>query len=139
MGGWRGPFARDIVPLGFVYLMIKSLIAYFVIIWVRLTVPRIRIDQLLDFNWKFLVPLSLINLLVIAFLWKIIPDTDNINSFGDAVLPTLVLFAANVIMLAGVLMILREYGRRERERLAAKIAAMEGDGAADAVPAGAGD
>jgi NADH-quinone oxidoreductase subunit H len=139
MGGWRGPFARDIVPLGFVYLLIKSLLAYFVIMWLRMTVPRIRIDQLLDFNWKFLVPLSLVNLLVVAFLWKIMPDTDSINSFGDALLPTLVLFAANVIMMIGVLTVLREYGRRERERLAAKVAAMEGDGAADAAPVGAGD
>jgi hypothetical protein len=61
-------------------------------------------------------------LLVVAFLWKIIPDTDTINSFGDALLPTLVLLAANVLMFAGVGIILRERGLRERARIAARLA-----------------
>jgi NADH-quinone oxidoreductase subunit H len=40
----------------------------FLFIWVRATLPRLRLDQLLNFAWKFLVPLALINLLVAA-LW----------------------------------------------------------------------
>jgi NADH-quinone oxidoreductase subunit H len=38
----------------------------FLFIWVRATLPRLRLDQLLNFAWRFLVPLSLVNLLVAA-------------------------------------------------------------------------
>ena len=81
--------------------MAKSIVVYLVLIWVRMTLPRLRIDHLLNFNWKFLVPLSLVNLLVVAFVWKIIPDTDTINSAADALVPTLVLLIVNVGMIAG--------------------------------------
>ena len=131
MGGWRGPFAEDVPLLGFVYLMIKSLVAYVVLIWVRMTLPRLRIDQLLDFNWKFLVPLSLVNLLVVAFVWKVVPDTDQISNLGDAIVPTLVLLVVNIAMIAVVGAILRERGRRERQRIEARMTA--------AKPAAAGD
>ncbi len=121
LGGWRGPFADDtgFTPrvLGLVYLSVKSQIAYLALMWVRMTVPRVRIDQMLGFNWKFLVPLSMINLLVVAFVWKLIPDTELINSFREALLPSLVLLLANLAMIAGVAMILRAQGRRERARL----------------------
>jgi len=106
-------------------------VAYMVLIWVRMTLPRLRIDQLLDFNWKFLVPLSLVNLLVIAFVWKILPDTDQIDSFGDALVPTLVLLVVNIALIAGVGAILRERGRRERQRVEARLAAAESAAAGD--------
>jgi len=122
MGGWRGPGAEDFAPLGLVYLMIKSLIAYFVLMWVRMTVPRVRIDQMLNFNWKFLVPLSLANLLIVAFVWKLIPNTNQIDSFGDAAIPTLALLLVNLAMIAVVGILLREQGRRERARIEAKRA-----------------
>ena len=138
MGGWKGPFAEDVAVLGFVYLMIKSLMAYFVLIWVRMTLPRLRIDHLLDFNWKFLVPLSLINLLVVAFVWKIVPNTDQIHSFGDALVPTLALLVANIAMIAGVLALLADRGRRERAHVLARKAGTDLP-AAEAQPAGAGD
>lgn len=131
MGGWRGPFADDAPLLGFVYLMIKSMAAYMVLIWVRMTLPRLRIDQLLDFNWKFLVPLSLVNLLVVAFVWKALPGADQIDSASDALGPTLALLAVNIVMIAGVAAILRERGRRERQRVEARLSAVE--------PAAAGD
>jgi len=120
MGGWRGPFAHDVPILGFVYLMVKALAVYFVLIWVRMTLPRLRIDQLLNFNWKFLVPASLINLLVVAFVWKIIPGTDAIHNFRDALGPTLALLAANVVMILAVGEALRGWGRRDRARIEAR-------------------
>ena len=49
--------------LGLVYFLIKTSIFYLVIIWSRLTFPRVRIDQLMNLNWKFMVPLSLILLM----------------------------------------------------------------------------
>lgn len=142
MGGWRGPFAEDIIPLGFVYLLLKSLLAYFVLIWVRMTLPRLRIDHLLNFNWKFLVPLSLFNLLVVAFVWKLIPNTDSISSFSDALGPTVVLLLVNLAMIAAIGAILAHWGRRDRARIAARVAAVDGPvegGTMEAAPAGAGD
>ncbi len=42
-----------------------------VMMWFRWTFPRLRFDQLLNLNWKWLLPLSLLNLIVTAFLMKI--------------------------------------------------------------------
>ena len=136
LGGWKGPFAEDVAILGFVYLLIKSLFAYWLLVWVRLTLPRVRIDHLLDFNWKFLVPVGLANLLVVAFVWKVIPDTDQINSFGDAVVPTLALLLVNVAMFLVIGALLADRGRRERARIQARVAGT--DLPAESV-AGAGD
>jgi NADH-quinone oxidoreductase subunit H len=126
MGGWRGPFAADLPILGFFYLMLKALFVYFVLIWVRMTLPRLRIDQLLDFNWKFLVPASLINLLVVAFVWKVIPGTDTINSFREALVPTVILLLVNIAMILGVAEVLRGWGRRDQARIMARKAAVGG-------------
>ncbi|MBN1680353.1 MAG: NADH-quinone oxidoreductase subunit H, partial [Anaerolineae bacterium] len=139
LAGWRIPFVpADRTPpvLGFIALMGKSLLAYFVIMWVRTTLPRVRIDQLLNFNWKFLVPFSLVNLLVVAFLWKLMPDTDIINSAADALLPTLVLLVANVLMLAVLGLVLHDRWQHERARIDARQGSVP---QADAQPAGTGD
>lgn len=136
LGGWRGPFAEEVPVLGFFYLMIKGLFVYWVLVWVRMTVPRVRIDHLLDFNWKFLVPVGLVNLLVVAFVWKLIPDTDQINSAGDALVPTLALLLVNVAMILVIGALLAERGRRERARIQARVA---GTDLPAEVLAGAGD
>lgn len=136
LGGWRGPFAEDVPLLGFFYLMIKGLFVYWVLVWVRMTVPRVRIDHLLDFNWKFLVPVGLVNLLVVAFVWKLIPGTNAINSTGDALVPTLALLLVNVAMILVIGALLAERGRRERARIQARVAGT--DLPAGAI-AGAGD
>lgn len=136
LGGWRGPFAQDVPLLGFFYLMIKGLFVYWVLVWVRMTVPRVRIDHLLDFNWKFLVPVGLVNLLVVAFMWKLIPGTNEINSTGDALVPTLALLLVNVAMILVIGVLLAERGRRERARIQARVAGT--DLPAEAI-AGAGD
>lgn len=72
LGGWRGPGAEAIPVLGFLYFYLKTFICYFVITWIRLSVPRIRIDHLLAFNWKFLTPLALVVLSVTAILDKVL-------------------------------------------------------------------
>jgi NADH-quinone oxidoreductase subunit H len=62
-GGWHGPW----LP-GWVWFLLKSYILVFVGMWIRWTLPRIRIDQLMDLGWKFLFPLSVANILVTAFV-----------------------------------------------------------------------
>ncbi len=73
LGGWRGPFAEQYPILGMVYLIIKTSIFYFLGILIRGSMPRIRIDQMLDINWKYLTPLSLVLVIVSALIFKAIP------------------------------------------------------------------
>lgn len=61
--GWVGPGAEYIGALWFI---VKTLIIFVLMIWMRVTFPRLRIDQLMGFAWKFLFPLALINLLIIG-------------------------------------------------------------------------
>jgi len=70
LGGWQGPLAETYPVLGFFYLMAKSFGVYFVSLWMRATLPRVRIDQMLALNWKLLTPLALVLLMVTAVLHK---------------------------------------------------------------------
>ena len=74
LGGWQGPFVDSVPALGIIYISTKSFLVYFVMLWIRMTLPRFRIDHLMAFNWKFLVPISIVNLLLVGFFWKLIPD-----------------------------------------------------------------
>jgi len=63
LSGWKGPF--DTLPvLPVLWFLIKVFAVFAVIIWVRATLPRLRIDQVMGFAWKCLLPLALINLLI---------------------------------------------------------------------------
>jgi len=61
LGGWRGPFLPD-----WLWFIVKIFIVFFLMVWTRTTLPRIRIDQLMALAWKFLFPLALINLFITA-------------------------------------------------------------------------
>jgi NADH-quinone oxidoreductase subunit H len=71
LGGWRGPGAAAVPVLGPLYFTIKTVAVIFVLMWIRGTWPRFRIDQMLAFAWKVLVPASLGNLLWIAVILKL--------------------------------------------------------------------
>jgi NADH-quinone oxidoreductase subunit H len=63
LGGWTAPFGfLQFIPswLWF-FLKLLALIAFF--IWVRGTMPRLRMDQLMNFAWKFMLPMTLVNIL----------------------------------------------------------------------------
>jgi len=66
LGGWQAPVkGLDWVP-SWLWFGGKFAVLIFLFIWVRATLPRLRLDQLLNFAWRFMVPLALINLLVAA-------------------------------------------------------------------------
>lgn len=71
LGGWRGPFASAVPALGPLYFIIKTVAVVFVMMWIRGTWPRFRIDQMLAFAWKVLVPATLANLLWVAVVLKL--------------------------------------------------------------------
>jgi NADH-quinone oxidoreductase subunit H len=140
LGGWSGPFAEEVPVLGFLYLLGKTAVLYIFSLILRSTVPRVRIDQMMAFNWKFLVPLSIVNLLVIALLLQITRalgiapapgETDFLANLPQA----LVLFAGNLVIIAGTLAVLRSSGRRERLAQAGRA----GDTSRAIVPVGSGD
>jgi NADH-quinone oxidoreductase subunit H len=59
LGGWQGP----VLP-GPVWFLLKVYFLIFVMMWVRWTFPRLRVDQLMSFAWKFLVPVAFLNILL---------------------------------------------------------------------------
>jgi len=66
LGGWHGPLLPS-----WVWFAIKSLALIFVLLWFRWTFPRLRVDQLMELSWKFLIPLAFLNLLAIG-LWAVL-------------------------------------------------------------------
>ncbi len=122
LGGWHGPFVESVPVLGVVYFMIKMFVVYFIHIWIRTTMPRLRIDHLLNFNWKFLVPLSLANLVVMSFGAKLVPAVTESVNFPDAVtfwdlLPRWgALLGLNVLLAVATFFILGTVARRMRQR-----------------------
>jgi NADH-quinone oxidoreductase subunit H len=71
-GGWQGPFGFSLGMPGVVWFLLKTYFLIFVIMWVRWTFPRLRFDQLMNFSWKVMIPLSLVNLVVTAAIIKFI-------------------------------------------------------------------
>ncbi len=63
LGGWNAPFGLDIIP-SWIWYILKIYFMIFLFMWVRWTFPRLRIDHLMHFGWKVLIPVSLVNILV---------------------------------------------------------------------------
>ncbi len=68
LGGWTSPFAfLDVIP-SWLWFFAKLLTLLGFFIWTRGTIPRLRADQLMNLAWKFLLPMTLVNLLAAA-IW----------------------------------------------------------------------
>jgi NADH-quinone oxidoreductase subunit H len=69
-GAWLSPFGiTESLPwLGIFWFLGKALILVFLMMWFRWTFPRLRIDQLLTLEWKYLLPLNLLNLVIMALI-----------------------------------------------------------------------
>jgi len=94
LGGWSGPMAVQWPILGIVYFYGKSFLVYLMISWIRLSLPRIRIDEMLNLNWKFLIPVSFINLMAVAIADRVMMDLDLARWTY-----TLVMFVLNILIL----------------------------------------
>jgi NADH-quinone oxidoreductase subunit H len=68
LGGWNGPGVAQFPLLGVFYFLAKILFFLFLYIWIRGTLPRFRFDQLMNFGWKFLLPVAILNILITATL-----------------------------------------------------------------------
>lgn len=111
LGGWRGPFVESVPVLGSLWLLLKSLLVFFVLLWLWGTMPRLRIDHMLSFNWKFLVPVALANLCVVALVGKIVPMSAPHLVRAGAFL------GSNILLALIVLVVLAIAGRRARRQL----------------------
>ncbi|MEW6411497.1 MAG: NADH-quinone oxidoreductase subunit NuoH [Candidatus Zixiibacteriota bacterium] len=63
-GGWHGPFVETFPLLGIFWFVFKVFVFMFCYVWLRGTFPRFRYDQLMNFGWKVLLPLALLNTMV---------------------------------------------------------------------------
>jgi NADH-quinone oxidoreductase subunit H len=70
LSGWRGPLLPP-----WLWFVLKVIAVFFVMVWTRTTLPRVRIDQLMALAWKFLFPLALINLFITGIEILTLPAT----------------------------------------------------------------
>jgi NADH-quinone oxidoreductase subunit H len=101
LGGWRGPFVEQWPILGVIWLFAKAIFVYFIVVLMRIALPRFRIDQMLNFNWKVLTPLALVLLMVTAVTEKILSSAG--WGLGSNTVPyVLVHLAVNAVIFAVV-------------------------------------
>lgn len=66
LGGWQPPLpGLDFIP-SWIWFFSKTFFLVFLLMWVRWTYPRLRVDQLMNFAWKFLLPLAFVNIILTA-------------------------------------------------------------------------
>lgn len=106
-GGWHGPFATEFPLLGVLYFVIKAMIGYWIIMWVKYTVPRIRIDHMLMFNWKFLTPVAFALLIVTAVVHPLLLN-------AGTIVYIIGMFSVNVILGWVVIEVLRSKSKKEQ-------------------------
>ena len=119
-GGWRGPGAEQFPVLGIAYFLVKTFIVYFFVVVLRISMPRLRIDQLLNFNWKFLTPLALTLLIVTAVVEKtlIVLVMPGLTSGAYLAVRTVVHLAVNGLLLWGAFGMSRRSERKPRKTVA---------------------
>ena len=115
LGGWQGPWAEKYPLLGIFYIAFKAWFIYFTIIWLRASLPRFRIDQMINLNWKVLTPLALVLLMVTAIVNRIIPA-------DMLILRIIGLLGVNTVLLVATSWLLNRFtGRKERVVVAPEL------------------
>jgi NADH-quinone oxidoreductase subunit H len=92
LGGWAAPFSfLNFIP-SWIWFFAKVMLSIAVFIWLRGTFPRLRQDQLMNFAWKFVLPMALLDLVVTA-IWRFLGP-----GWQQWVVCSLILVAAYVVM-----------------------------------------
>lgn len=112
LGGWQGPFVDQFPLLGIVYFFVKSLLVLLALMWVRATYPRLRIDQMMTFCWKVLVPATLAVVLIVAIGARVTPDR-SVNA--------VIISGANIVAFLVTLGIIGRSLRRDVQRRKAAL------------------
>ncbi|WP_188432231.1 NADH-quinone oxidoreductase subunit NuoH [Kroppenstedtia guangzhouensis] len=71
LGGWNPVFGLEFIP-PLIWFVLKFALIVFTIFWIRATLPRIRVDQLMQLGWKVLLPLALFNIFLSALLKEVL-------------------------------------------------------------------
>jgi len=109
-GGYRFFGLERVSPfLAVAVILFKAMVGYWIIMWIKYTLLRIRIDHMLAFNWKFLTPLAFVLLMVTAFMNALLAD-------APGWLYTSGMFLSNFVLAWVALEIARSVSRKERER-----------------------
>jgi NADH-quinone oxidoreductase subunit H len=93
LGGWWGP---SFLP-SWLWFFLKMLTLLSLMIWVRGTFPRMRVDQLMGFSWKFLLPLALVNIFVTG-VWFYLPRETLGGRLSAWAVAAVLLFAAYLLL-----------------------------------------
>ncbi|HSJ89698.1 MAG TPA: complex I subunit 1 family protein [Anaerolineales bacterium] len=109
-GGYRFFGLERVSPfLAIAIIIFKAFLGYWIIMWVKYTLMRIRIDHMLGFNWKFLTPLAFVLLMVTALMNALLSGT-------STWFYVTAMFLSNVVVAWIALEIARAYSRKQRER-----------------------
>jgi NADH-quinone oxidoreductase subunit H len=109
LGGWQGPGAAAYPTLGAVYFALKAFACYFLLVWARGTLPRIRIDQMLNFCWTVLTPMMLALICAVILVNRALADS-------ALWLRTSALLGVNILVGFSTLALLARRVRRSRLR-----------------------
>jgi len=125
LGGWRGPWVDQAPVLGTLWFFVKMGLMILVWMFIQITLPRLRIDQMLAFNWKFLVPLALVNLCVVGLVNKGI--TEAFPGGASTWTRAGIFLVVNIALLLATWGVLAAREQRQRRRQAAWQAAQVGE------------
>jgi NADH-quinone oxidoreductase subunit H len=110
------------VTVPWLWFFVKTILVFDVMVWSRGTLPRLRIDQLMAFNWKFLVPLSLANLVVVAVANRLAQAAGlTMGTWPWA----LTMLAFNLALIVVALALVGSAGRRVRRTESSELASEE--------------
>jgi NADH-quinone oxidoreductase subunit H len=110
-GGYRFFGLEQVSPfLAIAVIVFKAFVGYWIIMWIKYTLMRIRIDHMLAFNWKFLTPLAFTLLMVTALMNALLAGTPTWLYVAG-------MFLSNVLLAWVALSIARSYSRRERQKV----------------------
>jgi NADH-quinone oxidoreductase subunit H len=123
-GGYRFFGLEQVSPfLAVAVILFKALIGYWIIMWVKYTLMRIRIDHMLAFNWKFLTPVAFTLLMVTAFMNALLGGFRDSDSMMWVYV--LGMFLSNFLVGWIALELARSYSRKERAKVEASKQVVE--------------